>query len=163
MLCKAGITPHNHGRYLTRYEQQIANNSASPKKERQPLTAKRLSGAVRRTALTAEEELELRDWVMQQRRSQARIAVSEMAVRNEARERWGIPATSKWVNGWMKRMGLCVRLRTTHKEINTERMAEVKQQYQNKMAQLFNTVSYHHMFNTDETAVYYDLWWKAKQ
>ena len=24
MLSKAGIAPHNHGRYLTRYEQQLA-------------------------------------------------------------------------------------------------------------------------------------------
>ena len=156
MLSKAGIAPHNHGRYVTRYEQQLATNAASPKKERQPLTAKRLSGAGRRTALTAEEELELRAWVMQQRRSQARLAVSEVAVRMEANRRWGIPATSKWVNGWMKRQGLSMRLRTTHKEINTERMIEVKAQYQNKMAQLFNTVSYNRIFNTDETAVYYD-------
>ncbi len=27
MLCRAGIASHNHGRYLTRYEQQLANNA----------------------------------------------------------------------------------------------------------------------------------------
>ena len=106
--------------------------------------------------LTAEQEAELRDWVMEQRRSEARLAVSEKMVRIEARHRWGIPASSKWVNGWMERQRLCMRLRTTHKEIDTERMGEVKQQYQNKMARLFNTVSHHLIFNTDETAVFFD-------
>ena len=156
MLCKAGIATHNHGRYLTRYEQQLATNAASPEKEKQPLTAKRLSGGGRKTALTAEQEAELRSWVMEQRRGEARLAVSEKMVRMEASSRWGIPASSKWVSGWMERQGLAVRLRTTHKEIATERMREVKQQYQNKMAHLFNTVSHHRIFNADETAVFYD-------
>ena len=156
MLCKAGIAPHNHGRYLTRYEQQLATNAASPKQEKQPQTAKRLSGGGRKTALTAEQETELRAWVMEQRRGAARLAVSEKMVRMEARRRWGIPASSKWVSGWMERQKLCMRLRTTHKEIDTERMREVKQQYQNKVARLFNTVSHHLIFNTDETAVFFD-------
>ena len=85
MLCKAGIAPHNHGRYLTRYEQQLATNAASPKTEKQPQTAKRLSGGGRKTALTAEQEAELRAWVMEQRRSEARLAVSEKMVRMEAK------------------------------------------------------------------------------
>ena len=142
-LSRAGIAQVNHGRYLTRYAQQTALNNASPKKERKPHIAKRLSGAGRRTTLTAEEETELRVWVMQQRRSQARLAVSEVAVRMEATRRWGIPASSKWVNGWMNRQGLSMRLRTTHKEINTERMIEVKAQYQNRMAQQYSQVSSH--------------------
>ena len=128
MLSRAGIAPHNHGRYLTRYEQQLATNAASPKKEKQPQSAKRLSGGGRKTALTAEQEAELRVWVMEQRRSAARLAVSEKMVKMEAKRRWGIPATSKWVSGWMQRQRLCMRLRTTHKEIDTERMMEVKQQ-----------------------------------
>ena len=92
---------------------------------------------------------------MEQRRSAARLAVSEKMVKMEAKRRWGIPATSKWVSGWMQRQRLCMRLRTTHKEIDTERMMEVKQQYQNKMARLFNTVNHHLIFNTDETAVFF--------
>ena len=156
MLSKAGIAPHNHGRYLIRYKQQLATNAASPKKKKQPQTAKRLSGGGRKTALTAEQEAELRVWVMEQRRGAARLAVSEKMVRMEAKRRWGIPASSKWVSGWMERQRLCMRLRTTHKEIDTERMREVKEQYQNKMARLFNTVSHHLIFNIDETAVFFD-------
>ena len=57
VLCRAGIAAHNHGRYVTRYEQQLATNAASPSEERQPLSAKRLSVASRRTALTAEQEV----------------------------------------------------------------------------------------------------------
>ena len=50
VLCRAGIAPHNHGRYLTRYERQLATNAISPKKARQPHTANRLSGSGRKTA-----------------------------------------------------------------------------------------------------------------
>ena len=156
VLCSAGIAPHNHGRYLTRYEQQLADNAATPQMERKPQTAKRLSGGGRKTALTAEQEAELCAWVMEQRRCEARLAVSEKMVQIEARRRWGIPASSKWVSGWMDRQGLSMRLRTTHKEIDTERMREVKQQYQNKVAALFHTVCHHHIFNVDETAVFFD-------
>ena len=156
MLSRAGIAPHNHGRYVTRYEQQLATNAASPKTDRQPLTAKRLSGAGRHTVLTAEQETVLRAWIMELRRGEARLPVSERMVQCEARRRWGIRASNKWMNGWMKRQKLCMRLRTTHKEINSERMAEVKWHYQNKMAQLFNTVSHSRIFNTDETAVFFD-------
>ena len=155
-LLQAGIARHNHAKYLARYEKQLSKNAASPEKDKQPQTAKRCSGAGRRTVLTAEEELELREWVMKQRRGAARLAVSEKVVRMEAKRRWNIPASSMWVSGWMKRQRLCIRLRTTHKEINTERMQEVKQQYQNKMVRLFNTVSHHYIFNTDETAVFFD-------
>lgn len=93
---------------------------------------------------------------MSLRRGQARLAVSEKMVQMEARRRWGIPATSKWVAGWMERQRLSIRLRTTHKEINAEQMVELKQQYQNKMVNLFNIVSHNHILNTDETSVYFD-------
>ena len=48
-----------------------------------------------------------------------------------------------------------MRLRTCQKEIDTERMREVKQ-HQNKMTLLCNTVNHHLIFNIDETAVFSD-------
>ena len=56
----------------------------------------------------------------------------------------------------MKRMGLAIRLRTTHKEIATHRMQEVKRLYQQKVAVIFNSYSPHLIWNTDETSVYFD-------
>ena len=90
------------------------------------------------------------------RRGSARLAVSEVMIRREATRRWSIPATHKWVRGWMDRQGLAVRLRTTHKEVNTERMQQVKWLYQNKVAVIFNSTLARHIFNTDETSVYFD-------
>ena len=95
LLCKAGIAPRNHGRYLTRYEQQLAITAVSPKRERQPQTAKRLSGAGRKTALTAQQEIELRVWVDGQRRCEARFAVSDWMVQREAWRRWGLSSNPK--------------------------------------------------------------------
>ena len=153
---KLGISPENHGRYVRRYRQLLATNAAASKKNKRAITAKRLSGGGRRPLLAAEQEEELRQWWLQLRRGPARLAVSEVMVQFEAKRRWKIPATNKWVQGWMQRNRLTVRQRTTHKEINTERMMEVKQHHINKHANLFNTTSHHHIFNTDETSVYLD-------
>ena len=42
----------------------IADRDSKPKKEREPLTARRLSGGGRRTKLTDDQEKELEKWVM---------------------------------------------------------------------------------------------------
>jgi len=122
VLLKAGIAPRNHSKYLSRYKKVVEVNTAASESDKLPRTAKRLSGGGRHTILTAEQELELREWVMDLRRKGARVAVSEKIVRFEAMKRFGITASHRWVNGWMKRQGLTIRLRTTYKEIATERM-----------------------------------------
>ena len=76
-------------------------------------------------------------------------------VRIEAKKHWNIPASSKWVQGWMKRMGLTMRIRTTYKEVSTERMKVLKQQYQAKVADFFHFYSHHNILNCDETLVFY--------
>ena len=156
MLNKAGILGRNHSTYVSRWKETLRVNLAAAITERMPLIAKRLSGAGRPTALTAERELELRAWVMNLRRNGARVAVSERIVQVEAQRRWQIPATNSWVRGWMKRQGLAMRMRTTYKKLLTDRMVAVKQAYRNKSAVVFNTYRSTQIFNTDETSVYFD-------
>ena len=156
VLQKAGIPIRHSSKYISRYRKALEVNQAAESGEQRPLTARRLSGAGRPTVLTYEQELELRAWVMDQRRSKARSAVSEVMVRMEASRRWDIKASSPWVRSWMKRHGLTMRLRTTHKELTTERMIALKADYQNKCAIIFNTYPPKYIYNTDETSVYFD-------
>ena len=153
---KAGIAPHNRSKYLQRYKAAVEANKAADATQKQPLTAKRRSGGGRHAVLTEAQEKELRDWLMQLRRHGARVAVSEVMVRIEARRRFGIPATHKWVRGWMARQGLAMRRRTTYKEITTERMLAIKASYQLKSSVIFNSVQPQYIWNTDETSVFYD-------
>ena len=53
----------------------------------------------------------------------------------------------------MKRQVLGIRMRTTTKEVTTERMQTIKIQWQNKFAELFATTDWRLLFNMDETSV----------
>lgn len=154
VLNKAGIHPRHHSTYVGRYKKAVQTNETAERGV--PRTAKRLSGAGRRTALTKEEEKQVYDWVMGMRRNGARIAVSEKRVQIEVRRLYGIKAGSRWVAGWMRRHGLTLRKRTTYKELLTERMQDIKLAYQNKCAVIFNTYRPQQIFNTDETSVFFD-------
>ena len=105
---------------ISRYKQVLSTRDSKPKKEREPLTARRLSGGGRRTKLTDDEEKELEEWVMSLRECADKIAVSEKMIQMHARAQYGILASNKWVQGFMKRRGLRMRLRTTNKEVSTE-------------------------------------------
>ena len=77
-----------HSRYRSSQPQQIrhplraaASSQCSLTEEGEAATdAKRLSGAGRRTVLTAEHEAKLRAWVMEQRRGESRLVVSDKLV-----------------------------------------------------------------------------------
>ena len=72
VLQKAGIPIRHSSKYISRYRKALEVNQAAESGEQRPLTARRLSGAGRPTVLTYEQELELRAWVMDLRRSKAR-------------------------------------------------------------------------------------------
>jgi hypothetical protein len=79
-------------REVQRYTTIIEKNQSLPKHERSPLTAKRLPGAGRKTALTEEKEDQLEEWIMGQRRSEHHYKVAEKMIRMEAKRRWSIHA-----------------------------------------------------------------------
>lgn len=141
---------------ISRYKHVVADRDSKPKKEREPLTARRLRGGGRRTKLTDEQEKELEEWVMSLRECADKIAVSEKMIQIQARAQYGIVASNKWVQGFMKRRGLRMRLRTTDKEVSTERMQTIAREYRNKHAALFATHSHALLFNMDETPIYLD-------
>jgi hypothetical protein len=140
---------------VSRYQQVVAERDSKPKKECEPLTARRLSGGGRRPALKDKEE-ELEQWVMNLRECADKIAVSEMMIQKHARAQYGIKASNKWVKGFMRRRGLSLRLRTTDKEVNTERMQTIAREYRNMQAALLCTHSHALLFNMDETPIYLD-------
>jgi DDE superfamily endonuclease len=82
--------------------------------------------------------------------------VSEKMIQKHARAQYDIVASNKWVQGFMKRRGLRMRLRTTDKEVSTERIQTIAREYRNKHAALFATHSHALLFNMDETPIYLD-------
>ena len=127
-----------------------------PVKKRRPTSAKRLSGGGRKPALTAEQERWLRDWVLSLRRCDHHFAVAEIHIQLAARAKFGITAGDKWVQGFMKRQGFSMRLRTTAKEVTTQAMQEIGFHWRNKFAPVFMHQHPHLLLNMDETSMYLD-------
>jgi hypothetical protein len=98
VMMRYGVGP----REVKRYKVTLEKNAARPALKRRPLTARRLSGAGRRTALTTKQEMELFGWIIGLRRGPARLRVSEMMIQREAKRRWRIKAGQKWVQGFMR-------------------------------------------------------------
>jgi hypothetical protein len=146
------VTAHD----VRRYAATIAKNEQLPPAQHRPLTARRLAGAGRKRALTEQQEQALDDWVMDKRRCEARLAVSELDIRMEARTRYNILASNKWVQGFMQRRRLSLRLATTNKELSTVAMRTVLFHWRNKFAELFRSTPGDLLYNMDETSVYLD-------
>jgi transposase len=127
-----------------------------PAKKRRPTSAKRLSGGGRKPALTAEQERWLRDWVLSLRRCEHHFAVAEIHIQLAARAKYGIKAGDKWVQGFMKRQGFSMRLRTTAKEVTTQSMQEIGFHWRNKFAPVFMQNHPYLLLNMDETSMYLD-------
>ena len=137
-------------------EELAAAADEPPGKKRRPMTAKRLSGAGRKPALTPEEERWLRDWVLSLRRCEHHFAVAEIHIQLAARAKYGITAGDKWVQGFMQRSGLALRLRTTCKDVTNQAMQEVVFHWRNKFAPVFQSKHPHLLLNLDETSMYMD-------
>ena len=62
----------------------------------------------------------------------------------------------RWVHDFMKRIRLCVRVRTRKSQITDAAMQSVKQDYNRRIMTSFNTRirDLHYLVNMDETAVY---------
>lgn len=127
-----------------------------PAKKRRPMTAKRLSGGGRKPVLTPEQERWLRDWVLSLRRCDHHFAVAEIHIQLAARKKFGIKAGDKWVQGFMKRQGFSMRLRTTNKDVTTGPMQEIGFHWRNKFAPIFIHQHPHLLLNMDETSMYLD-------
>lgn len=124
---------------VRRYTNVISARDAKPKRQREALTARRLKGGGRRPLLTPDQERELRGWIMELRHRRCRV--SEKMVKKYAQQTYGIPASDMWLKGFMERQGLSVRLRTTHKEVNTEKMQTIARDFRDLHAPLFLTKS----------------------
>jgi hypothetical protein len=135
---------------------EVVNYTQLPKTKRPPLTAKRMPGAGRPTDLTTEQERELREWIIARRRGPERFAVSELDIQRQAKQQYGIVAGDKWVNGFMSRNRLAMRLRTTTKEVDTSKMKEIKFHFQCKYASLLLQRPACQIFNMDECSVMKD-------
>jgi hypothetical protein len=108
---------------VSRYRKVVAKHNSRSKKGRERLTARRLAGGGRKPVLTQEQEAALEDWIMGQRKQKLRV--TEKMVQNYARVAYKIIASDMWMQGFMKRHGLSMRLRTTTKEVNSEKLHEI--------------------------------------
>jgi len=126
----------DHGT-LSRYRQVVSQRGSKEKKEREPLTARRLTGGGRKKVLTDEQEKELEEWIMQKREGPDKERVTERAVKVHARLQYHIQASNKWMAGFMGRRRLSMRLRTTTKEVTSANIQSIAQRYRDKMAVVF--------------------------
>jgi hypothetical protein len=141
-------------RTVERWNKTIKTNSDLPRGQKRPQTAKRLRGGGRKRDLDTDQEDALDDWVVKKR--QLRLAVSELDIQRRAREEYKINAGQKWVQDFMRRRRFSMRLATTNKEVNTEKMKLLKFHWCNRHAELFLNTSGSLLFNLDETSVYLD-------
>lgn len=73
---------------VSRYKQVVSTRDNKSKKEREPLTARRLTGGGRKTVLTEEQEAALEEWIMGLRKDKLRV--NEKMVKVQARAMYGI-------------------------------------------------------------------------
>jgi hypothetical protein len=152
VMRELGVT----AREVRRYSATITKNEKAEKAQQRPLTAKRLVGGGKKATLGRQRESELRAWVMALRRSVHRFRVTKMMIKFRAKELFGKTVKDKWARGFMRRQGLCMRKKTTTKEVSTDRMMEIKYHWTNKNAELFTTTAWDLLFNMDETSVFRD-------
>lgn len=156
VISAAGIDVLTYSRYKAIAESRLA----TPKKERIAKTRKRMNGGGRHHILTTEQDNELYQWLISLRRGENRERVSVKHLRSEALARFhtiaGFKASTKWAAGWMKRMGLSLRLRTTGKEVTTEAMQQIAQEYRLSIQHIFTDNKTIKKYNMDEFAVYLD-------
>jgi hypothetical protein len=94
--------------------------------------------------------------VLSLRRCEHHFAVAEIHIQLAARAKFGITAGDKWVQGFMKRQRLSIRLRTTTKDVTTPHMQEIGFHWRNKFAHVFSLSHPYVLLNMDETSVYLD-------
>jgi hypothetical protein len=94
--------------------------------------------------------------VLSLRRCDHHFAVAEIHIQLAARAKFGIKAGDKWVQGFMKRHGFSMRLRTTNKDVTTGPMQEIGFHWRNKFAPVFVQHHPHLLLNMDETSMYLD-------
>jgi len=64
--------------------------------------------------------------------------------------------SNMWMQGFMRRRGMSMRLRTTTKEINTDKLQTIAWHFRNKCAATCTSQSHALLFNMDETPIYLD-------
>ena len=106
--------------------------------------------------LSAKQERWLRDWVLALRRCEHHFAVAEIHIQLAARAKFGIKAGNKWVQGFLERQGLSLRLKTTTKDVTTPEMQTIGFHWRNKFASTFALNHHDVLLNMDETSVYLD-------
>ena len=139
---------------VSHYRQTVSTHDSRSKKEREPLTARRLRGGGRPTKLSNEQEIEIDAWITAQRKE--RLRVTEKRVQQYVREKYGVPASNHWMQGFMQRRDWSMRLRTTDKEVNTDKVRSWATQFRNKVSSMFSMKSHALIFNMDETPLYLD-------
>jgi transposase len=139
---------------VSHYRQTVSTHDSRLKREREPLTARRLRGGGRPTKLSNKQETEIDEWITAQRKE--RLRVTEKRVQQYVREKYGVPASNHWMQGFMQRRDWSMRLRTTDKDVNTGKVRTWAVQFRNKVNATFSIKSHALIFNMDETPLYLD-------
>jgi hypothetical protein len=152
-----------------RYKEISDTRDAAPKKQRLAKTRMRQAGGGRHPLMSADEDKQLKDWLMGLRRGEKRERVSIKHLREEARRmitsqqenssnnnQRKFKASNKWAQAWMKRQGLSLRLRTTGKEVTTAEMQAKAADYRVQVQPIFTQYTDIKIWNMDETSIYLD-------
>jgi hypothetical protein len=113
--------------------------------------------------LTEAQDKELLQWVTDQRNKRERVSIKML--KEEARRIYAVNssntdsssstvpifrASSKWASGWMERQNLSLRLKTTGKEVTTEAMQHIAQDYRVSIEPIFTQYKIIRIYNMDE-------------
>ena len=124
--------------------------------KRPALITRRLPGGGRNPDLTVDQESAIKKWVIDQRRCPLQLQVTRKDIKRFAAGTYSITASDCWLNGFLKRNGLTLRLRTTSKEVTTPKMCSIANEYRRRLVPLLSLHPRSLLLNMDESPIFLD-------
>lgn len=141
---------------VKRYEEVLQRRDSIEKKNRGSKRRRRLKGGGRKTVLSDEQEEEIEKYIIDLRGPPDHCKVTERLVQGYVREKYKVKASNKWMQGFMKRRGFSIRLRTTCKKLSSEEMQSLADQFRVDVESVFKENVHTVIWNMDETPYYLD-------
>ena len=150
------------GHMVKGWKRALDFNAESPKGVKAAMHEIRLRGSGSAPDLSAEQEQEIDDWIMERRAREVQVRVVQ--IKNYAKARYTLCQDNttpfkggcKWVNGFMERRNFSVRLATTNKPVTSIAMRLTQFHYRNRLVARFHSSNPTVIYNMDETSVTLD-------
>lgn len=140
------------------FKDVVAQYHTLDPKARPPNSRFRMKGGGAKTTLSVTEEQGLKQWIIDKRRSPLHERVDRPLIRKEALARFGklyvgFQASDRWLDGFLDRNGLSLRLRTTTKKVTDAEVQRVADEFRRRNLPLLLSKYPSILVNTDETPV----------